>query len=175
MNNYMTNSINSKDRLYHNLTSSTGITITTYKNNEDTLFENSQNTNGYFYSLPDSIKIFQNIESQLDKIPNSTVRLSVGDFIYTFQKLLRDMVIKKRLSNYLPNMMVEINDDSSVFFEWIFKDFRIGFSIELNVNESSWYLITNKNLEELSVSGSLYAGELSLVITKIIKYVLENT
>ena len=50
-------------------------------------------------------------------------------------------------------------DDGSVLFEWILDDFRIGFSIESNLDDSSWYLVSNSKFGETSTSGSLDNNE----------------
>ena len=46
-------------------------------------------------------------------------------------------------------------DDGSVLFEWIFDDFRFGFVIEQEADQSHWYLVSNSKLDGLSAAGNL--------------------
>jgi hypothetical protein len=170
------NKIKSKNEYSYDSTSNKGITISTSNETANsTLFENSYLSQDYFHALPNNINIFSKAKKNLDKISNPGVEKFTIKFIHLFERLLIDTVNKMKTSNYLPPMPMKPEEDGSVFFEWIFKDFRIGFSIEVNIEESYWYLITNKNLEEFNVSGELKANELNFTISKIIKYVVENT
>ena len=58
-----------------------------------------------------------------------------------------------RVSYCLPNLMVSELDDESVLIEWIFHNCRIGFSVEPNLEESSYYLISR------NCSGTQYYAE----------------
>ncbi|MCR4291815.1 MAG: hypothetical protein NUV76_02950 [Candidatus Kuenenia sp.] len=53
----------------------------------------------------------------------------------------------------IPYLHAAMSEDGSVLFEWIFKDYRVGFHIEPNPQESSWTLITKKSLGEICASG----------------------
>lgn len=50
-------------------------------------------------------------------------------------------------------------EDGSVLFEWILDDFRIGFSVEPNLDDSSWYLVSREKFGDTSTSGSLDNNE----------------
>lgn len=53
----------------------------------------------------------------------------------------------------IPYLHAAMPEDGSILFEWIFKDYRVGFHIEPNPQESSWTLITKKSLGEICASG----------------------
>lgn len=55
--------------------------------------------------------------------------------------------------SYLPPLRAFNVDDGSVLLEWIFEDFRLGFSIEPNFQDSGWYLVAKRSLGEISASG----------------------
>ena len=57
--------------------------------------------------------------------------------------------------DYVPILQLFHVDDGSILIEWIFSDFRIGFSIEPNFEESSWYLVSKKNMGGINASGNL--------------------
>jgi len=45
--------------------------------------------------------------------------------------------------------------DGSVILEWTTKHWRIGFGIETNSAESSWYLVSDKTLGRVDAGGVL--------------------
>ena len=57
------------------------------------------------------------------------------------------------IKSCIPYLHATMPEDGSVLFEWIFKDYRVGFHIEPNPQESSWTLITKKSLGEICASG----------------------
>ena len=58
-------------------------------------------------------------------------------------------------SSFLPDLLPWPSDDGSLGFEWIHKDFRIGFNIELDPSESGWHIVTSRKLGGIMVSGSI--------------------
>jgi len=70
----------------------------------------------------------------------------IKDMMAIFPQMGLDLI-------YLPRVNAFNLDDGSVLIEWKFNDFRIGFGVELNIEESGWYLVSNKNLGEISASG----------------------
>ena len=60
---------------------------------------------------------------------------------------------------HLPDLRAFDVQDGSMLIEWIFDDFRVGFSIEPASDESSWYLVSNSKLGEISASGYVSQGD----------------
>jgi hypothetical protein len=52
----------------------------------------------------------------------------------------------------LPSFHPFVEDDGALLIEWVFEDFRIGFNTEVDPKESSWYLVSNAKLDEISAS-----------------------
>jgi hypothetical protein len=95
--------------------------------------------------------------------------------LLAFQKMLamnRSMIESSR---YLPPLRFRRLDDGTALIEWIFKDFRTGFTIEKDERESGWYLVSNRNLNETSESGSLVFREIDSLLSKLLSYVMSNT
>jgi hypothetical protein len=92
----------------------------------------------------------------------------IQETIATFQHLRFDL-------GYLPELHAFKVDDGSILIEWIFDDFRIGFSIEPDVQESSWYLVSSKNLGEISASGYIQMAEIKNLIIWIINFVISHS
>jgi hypothetical protein len=61
--------------------------------------------------------------------------------------------------DYLPYLQASKVEDGSILIEWIFDNLRIGFSIEPTLEESSWYLVSDSKLGEISASGYLSQNE----------------
>jgi hypothetical protein len=57
--------------------------------------------------------------------------------------------------DYLPSLQLFNVDDGSILIEWIFGNFRVGFSIEPDLEESSWYLVSKKDMGGINASGYL--------------------
>lgn len=173
--------INSKDlNICNDITSSN---FGCYQNRKEVNQENvtggktSNNNQGlnYFYELPRNINVLSKIKGNFGEITNQEIRKSILDFVLTFQNLLISFNSVTEIKNYLPPLMFNNLVDGSVLLEWVFKDFRVGFAFETDNNESSWYLVANKNLEEASMSGLLRGSELKSLLNKLIVFVLRNT
>lgn len=76
---------------------------------------------------------------------------------------------------YIPPLRGSIAEDGAVLFEWIFRDYRIGFSIEPNAQESGWFLIANRNLGEISASGFISGVNLNVLIPWLIDFILSHS
>lgn len=113
------------------------------------------------------------------KIMRQTEKQEIGDearrvleliqeTIATFQHLGFDL-------GYLPQLQAFKVDDGSILIEWIFDDFRLGFSIEPEVQESSWYLVSSKNLGEISASGYIPRTDIKNLILWLTNFVVSHS
>ena len=76
------------------------------------------------------------------------ILLIIEKTIFIFQKRGVDL-------GHLPQFYAFDVQDGSILIEWIFDDFRIGFSIEPIPSESSWYLVSNAKLGDISVARNI--------------------
>jgi hypothetical protein len=129
----------------------------------------------YFRMLPKNIDIFRTARIEALAIEDSAVRTYTIDFLLAFQRVIVDMYNTTDIASYLPPLVLNVIEDGSSILEWIFKDFRIGFSIEPRLEESSWYLVSNANLDEASASGLLERANNDALLTKLTSFVLQNT
>ena len=78
--------------------------------------------------------------------------------------------------SHLPNLEAFNLEDGSTLVEWIFDDFRIGFSVESDKDESSWYLVSSKKLREINASGYIPSGnEFEKLILWLLNFVISHT
>jgi hypothetical protein len=79
--------------------------------------------------------------------------------------------------DYLPPVRAFNVDDGSVLIEWIFADFRIGFNIEPNPQDSNWYLVSNKKFGEIGASGFMSGAEIETKksVVWLLSFILSNS
>lgn len=66
-------------------------------------------------------------------------------------------------------------DDGSILIEWIFHNFRIGFTIEPKQEESGWYLVSNKELGEIHAYGYLSGMDNRKLLAWLFGFVMTNS
>lgn len=76
--------------------------------------------------------------------------------------------------SHLPPLQAFNVDDGSILIEWIFSDFRIGFSIEPNSEDSGWYLVSNERLGEISAFGFTSSIDNNILVSWLLGFVLAN-
>jgi len=96
------------------------------------------------------------------------ILLVIQETIIDFQHLKFDL-------GYLPQLHAFNVDDGSVLIEWIFDDFRIGFSIESEPKESSWYLVSNTNSGEMAASGYISRVDIKTLALWLINFVIYHS
>ena len=72
----------------------------------------------------------------------------------------------------IPPLHAHVDEDGSVLLEWILPDFRIGFNIEPNPDDSGYHMVSNKNLGERTESGQL--ANMHDIIVHLLKFILSN-
>ncbi len=96
---------------------------------------------------------------------SSRVLLIIQDALRRFEQRGID------LSN-LPQLHAAILDDGAVSIEWIFSDFRIGFTIETNGNDSGWFLVSTDKHGEINAFGYLSVENITSLIEWLLAFVL---
>lgn len=94
------------------------------------------------------------------------VLLSLIDIIVNVEKQERED------SSHIPPLHAYIEEDGAVSVEWIFPDFRIGFNIEPNPNDSGWHLVAGKNLRDKTESGQL--EDMPTIVYRLFNFILSN-
>jgi hypothetical protein len=71
----------------------------------------------------------------------------------------------------LPQLRATAPEDDSLLIEWNFEGFRIGFNIEPDPNENSWYLISN-TLGKVNASGYLPDSDIESIVSWLIIFAI---
>ncbi|MEA3486654.1 MAG: hypothetical protein U9R20_03265 [Thermodesulfobacteriota bacterium] len=66
-------------------------------------------------------------------------------------------------------------DDGSLTIEWISHDYRIGFSIEPNPDESGWYIVSVKKVGGTNAYGNISNINNRNLIQWLLNYILLNS
>jgi len=93
------------------------------------------------------------------------------DLVTKAEKLL--LIIRNQITNFdntnlFPVIRAFERDDNSILLEWIFESFRLGFSFEIDDNESSWYLVSDETSGNHSANGDLFVNK----FTSLTKFLL---
>ncbi len=127
------------------------------------------------HTSPTDFHILREVIEGLSTEQNDQVReLTVG-LLGSFRTILAINRNTIESSRNLPPLTFRRLDDGAALIEWIFKDFRIGGSIETNKAESTWYLVSNQNLNEASKSGPLNEEVIDTTLSEVFAFVLNFT
>jgi hypothetical protein len=121
------------------------------------------------------LNILTNASDTIRRITDPEKQRDVLNFLLSIQNALLINRFTLDKIGSLPPLRISLNEDDSVLIEWIFRDFRIGFSIEKDRTQSNWYLVSNKNLNQVDLSGLLSSQDIGELLTSLIAFVLSNT
>lgn len=131
--------------------------------------------NLHFISLPREANLIKLALTIVRQIENKQIAkearkllLNVQDVVNSFQQFGIDL-------SHLPPLQAFLPDDGSVLIEWIFPDFRIGFSIEPISEDSGWYLVSSKKLGEISASGYVSGIDVKNLVLWLLNFVLAHS
>jgi hypothetical protein len=91
------------------------------------------------------------------------------------QEILGTLTRDAGRPDHLPVLQAFGVDDGSALVEWTFPDLRLGFSVEPNPDNSSWYLVTTRKLGDINASGHVATANLRSLIPWLLRFVLANT
>ena len=74
----------------------------------------------------------------------------------------------------LPPIRAFTAEDGSLLIEWIFDDFRVGFSLEQNQEDSGWFLVSKPEKGGIAASGSLVKAKARNIISWLVNFVINN-
>jgi hypothetical protein len=119
-------------------------------------------------------RLLSSVVETLGTVKDENVITCAQRFINIFIEALNAQRIDHDISQLPPLRAIHL-EDNSLFIEWVFPDFRIGFSLDTHPEKNSWYLVTNKNLEEFSASGYLTENNIKSIILQMVSYAVTNS
>lgn len=128
-----------------------------------------------YFDIPLSdVNFIANVSRNIPAIQDANVKNSTISLIIKILKLVTLYFNQHNESKFLPALNFNQLEDKSVLMEWIFKDFRIGFSIEPNPEESSWYLISNNKIDESTLHGLIVDKDFDTNLKRLLLAVFRN-
>jgi hypothetical protein len=77
--------------------------------------------------------------------------------------------------HHLPPLRGVNVDDGSILLEWIFTEFRVGFSIEPEPFHSSWFLVSTDSLGQISAYGYIPETDAKKLILWLLNFIISNS
>lgn len=127
------------------------------------------------HSRPREFDLLKEVIEGLPTLDNRQVYESTHRLFLAFQRILNVNSNVIESTRCLPPLRFHRLEDSTALIEWIFKDFRVGFTMEQDERESGWYLVSNRNLREASESGLLNMEEIDILLSRLVSFVMSNT
>lgn len=129
----------------------------------------------YSKVLPSNIDILKNLPTLMPISSDLKLNNTVIDFLNCFQEIIVLINNNQEISNNLPPLHFSTIDDDAIFIEWIFPYFRIGFSIESQIENSNWFLVTNRQYQEKAGSGLFNPAQPIEILSRLITFALNNS
>jgi len=108
----------------------------------------------------------------IPQIENAEVAKQVERLLSFIDNIVNIAEQEKVDLSHIPSLHAYVEDDGSVLLEWVFPNFRIGFNIESNPDNSGWHLASNKKLGDMTASGQLAnMGEITILL---LDFILSN-
>lgn len=128
----------------------------------------------HFYPLPGDLDIIKSAWNTLKETVNQEVAREAKKLLTIIQETIVSLQQLEFVGSLPPLRAFNVNDNS-LLIEWIFPNFRIGFTIEPNPYDSGWYLVSNKNLGETSASGYIDGMDTKKLFLWLLNFVLANS
>lgn len=110
----------------------------------------------------------------LRQINDQPIAERFAPFLTTIQELLLQLQQRGFDLQSMPRLHAHLPNDGSVVLEWILNDYRLGFTIEQDTNDSGWYLVSNRRMGEIMASGALTQVDRE-VIDSWLHFILGNS
>lgn len=146
---------------------------------EDQPGQADSSTGATFLGTPPNVftttNIIKELSEDFDKIKTPQMRDLFLSLFQSLQNHLVEYTSQNNDTSHFPPIHIKILEDESILIEWIFTDFRINFSIEPEIDLTSWLLFSNDNLENESGSGFFNAQNIDVVNDALFTFIIKNT
>ncbi len=122
--------------------------------------------NGACIYIPDTT--YKSVVSEICARIEDIQDVEIGMQVRGFCSALSAGLVKLQPGIDVSPMYVEIQDDEA-YLEWIFDNFRFGFSFHHNGTDSYWFLVARDSRE----SSRRFRGDFNAGFARPVKYVLD--
>jgi hypothetical protein len=108
----------------------------------------------------------------ISRVENASLAKQTEKLLSILGQMMQAIKKERPELSDIPRLHAHIDEDESVLIEWIFPDFRVGFNIEPDPEDSGWHLVSNKKVGEITASGQLTnTGE---IVAALLDFILLN-
>ena len=130
-----------------------------------------QETRGFFstkfYSRAGEIKNRKLLEDTIESLSN----LEIKDFAFRLFNLLVFEIEKQKGYTVDCPLSGALADDGSFLMEFITSNFRVGFSVEEDKANSSWYIVSKESAGEINAYGYLHGVNLQTLVKWLVSFI----
>lgn len=121
--------------------------------------------------------IFSSIREKIFDVKNEVVKGQLIKFINCFAEIYVQYCHKNNVQQNIKKLAFTEDEDGSGLLEWNFYCFRIGFSFEVNKDDSNYYFIYDdiKTKKLICESDLLQEEKYQSIINTMFEFVLLNT
>ncbi len=112
------------------------------------------------------------VREAISQIKDTQVAEQAQRLLSTMERIVQLVPPEKLVPRCVPPLQANQADDGSLSVDWIFPDFRVGFNIEPNPEDSGWHLVSSKRLGEMTASGHL--SNMSEIVALLVDFILSN-
>jgi hypothetical protein len=149
-----------------------------YLNIPFTEIETSEEHLEYDYLSNEVFRIIKPTIAKSEEIKSKKIKEQLSSVVtWIIGALVKIQNIKKSIDlSRIPELSATMLPDKSLLVEWIFPKYRIGFALENNPKQSSWYLVSAIEKAEMNnMSGMLGKGDKSTLVSNLVTFVLRNS
>jgi len=121
------------------------------------------------YEVIETNDLFDEINTNINEITNQEIK----EFSEYIVDLILNIISPYLIIN-LPKPYSFIRDDGSFLLEWPFIHYKIGFSIEIKIHESSWYFISDEKFGYFKAIGDLQNENLASILNWLFPFIIKN-
>ena len=118
--------------------------------------------------------LFNEINMKFNKIEDNNIKQIIKKICIVLEKNINKYSNFEESIDLLSPLKINEIEETSILIEWIFKNYRIGFVIDKKIDESSWYFVSNKELNGMNISGDLNEKNIDQVVEVLLNVVMRN-
>ena len=128
-----------------------------------------------FFPVPRGSSLIHQAWGTIEMTRSPSVAGAARSLLVAFERTVVSFALLGLDVGHLPPLKAFNLDDDSAVIEWIFRDFRIGFNIEAEMDESGWYLVSNETLGGIGASGRIAEQNLERLLLWLLDFAFSNT
>lgn len=132
----------------------------------------------WYQASPLSGTLIRQPREVLTRIGESDMKALAERLLDVIEEAIEDSTKRGIDAGVILPLRASIQEDGSVLLEWRSKDFRLGFTIEPESDQSGWYLVSKEGLGDAGASGpmgTLESTESRDRVRRLVQYVIAGS